>query len=133
MLTPAWLTALVTLVTLAGGFAVWTARHLWKMFRRGTRFLDDFFGEPAREGLPAKPGVMARLGSVEELAGRVAAEMTFNHGASLRDIVHQTASDVRDLKDNQQAVSAQIQHLSTEMQRLQASLGRKDSGCSAPR
>lgn len=111
MLDPAWWTAVAALLTVCGGLLLWMFRHLWRMVRRITRFLDDFFGEPAREGLPAKPGVMARLASVETIAQKVAAEMTVDHGGSMRDAVNATAADVTMMK-------ADIAHIKKEQGRL---------------
>lgn len=55
----------------AGGVCVALAaigvvgRKLWRIFRRIDHFMDDWFGEPARPGVAARPGVMERLCSVE--------------------------------------------------------------------
>lgn len=40
--------------------------------KRLAHFLDDWFGEEARPGIPARPGVMERLERLEELANRAA-------------------------------------------------------------
>lgn len=51
--------------------------------RRGRRladFLDDWNGEPERAGVPARPGVMTRLASIE-------GELRPNGGGSMRDAV----------------------------------------------
>lgn len=98
---PAWLTALVALAVAVAGFLVWAARHGWHILRRITHFLDDYAGQPARDGMPARPGFMARLTSVETLLSRVDAETSPNHGTSLRDVVHQTARDVGEIKSEQ--------------------------------
>lgn len=123
MLDPAWWTALAALATVCGGLLLWLFRHLWRVLRRITRFLDDFFGEPAREGLPAKPGVMARLASVETIAEKVAAEMTVNHGGSMRDAVNAMGADVTSMQ-------ADITHIRKEQGRLreQVSNLRKPAG-----
>ena len=41
--------------------------------RKLGHFLDDFFGEAPREGIPGRLGVMARLGGVESTASSAAA------------------------------------------------------------
>jgi hypothetical protein len=68
-----WLTCLVTL----GGL-------LWSVFKYGRRIMqmvEDFNGEPERPGVPARPGVMTRLSAIE-------AEITPNHGGSIKDAVN---------------------------------------------
>jgi hypothetical protein len=40
---------------------VWLGRRVWKMVKRGSQFLDDYEGTPARPGVAARPGVMQRL------------------------------------------------------------------------
>ncbi len=106
---PAWITAAITLAAAAAGCAAWAARWTWRLVRRTARFLDDYFGEGARDGLPARPGVMARLGSVEQLLARVAAETTPNGGGSMRDEVARTARDVADIKDEQVKMRGRIE------------------------
>ncbi len=108
---PAWLTALTALAVAVGGLLIWALRHAWRVLRRVTRFLDDYAGEPARDGMPAKPGFMARLASVEQILTRVLAETQPNHGTSLRDVVHRTADDVAEMKTAQDALRVQVEIL----------------------
>jgi hypothetical protein len=54
----------------------WINRHA----RRISEFLDDWAGEPARQGVDERPGVLARLKAIEQ-------EVTPNGGKSLRDAV----------------------------------------------
>jgi hypothetical protein len=105
---PSWLTAAVALAVAVVGCAGWLLRIAWRGARRVTHFLDDYNGEPARDGLPAKPGFMARLASVEKALEHVVQETSPNHGRSLRDIVIRTASDVADIKAEQAAVKARL-------------------------
>jgi hypothetical protein len=95
---PAWLTAATALAAAVAGLAAWAIRWTWRVLTRITRFLDDYFGEPARDGVPARPGVMSRLQAVEESLAHVVAETRPNHGNSLRDVVAQTAQDVADMR-----------------------------------
>ena len=95
---PAWVTALIALVSAVLGLVVWSVRWLWRVLSRTTRFLDDYFGEPAHDGLPARPGVMARLHAVEAQLGGIAAELHPNSGHSLRDEVQQMATDMTTVK-----------------------------------
>lgn len=103
-----WVAALTALSVASGALLLWLGRHMWRLFRRTVHFLDDFFGQPERDGLPAVPGLMARLGSVEKLTADIAAELHPNSGHSLRDVVHRTASDVADIKSEQARLRAQV-------------------------
>ena len=108
-MSAAWLTAFVALAAAVFGLLGWVARYGWRVTRRTMRFLDDWQGETAREGLPAVPGVMARLKSVEGLVASISAEMHPNGGSSLRDVVHKTAADVADVKAEQAAVRTRLE------------------------
>jgi hypothetical protein len=68
------------------------------MHRRITDFLDDWAGQPQRPGVAARPGVMARLEAVEETTADISQETKPNHGHSMRDIVHQTSTDLAGVK-----------------------------------
>jgi hypothetical protein len=106
---PEWLTAFTALAVAVAGCLLWCARKAWHASRRVSHFLDDYAGEPARDGLPARPGFMARLGSVEESMKHLSAEMSPNHGSSLRDVVHKTAADVAEIKSEQAAVRVRLE------------------------
>jgi len=101
---PAWIVAAVALATAVIGCLAWCARQAWRILVRTTQFLDDYFGEPGRPGVPSRPGVMARLQAVEASIAHVVAETSPNHGKSLRDIVHRTAEDVAEIKAEQAAM-----------------------------
>ena len=116
-MNPAWLTALVALAVAVATCLGWGMRWAWRILRRAAHFLDDYFGEPAHDGLPAKPGVMARLSSVEELVAKVAAETTPNGGGSMRDEVARTARDVADIKQEQVAVRTRLELLQARQPR----------------
>ena len=105
----AWLNAFVALaVALFGGIA-WAGRWAWRILRRITHFLDDYAGQPARDGMPARPGFMARLASAEESLAHVVQETKPNHGTSLRDMVVRTAHDVADIKQDQASMRTRIE------------------------
>ncbi len=57
------------------------------LLRRTGHFLDDWFGEEARDGQPARPGVTARLTQIEAEQSRVRREVEHNGGGSLKDAV----------------------------------------------
>jgi hypothetical protein len=110
----AWVSAACALLVIVTGFAVFAARWVVRILLRTVQFLHDWEGEPEREGVAARPGVMLRLRSVEDSLATVLTEVSPNGGGSLRDIVHQTAADVSDIKDEQARVSAEL----TRMQNL---------------
>lgn len=67
---------------------------LRKFGRKLNLFFEDFFGEAARPGVPERPGVVVRLGRVEEDISvmktailRIDAQVHHNGGSSMRDDV----------------------------------------------
>lgn len=108
---PAWVAAITGLTVAVATALAWTGRHAWRFLSRMVRFLDDYFGTPAHDGLPEKPGVMARLGSVEKLVDQVLAETQPNSGQSLRDVVSRTAADVVTVKTDQAAMRGRMDAL----------------------
>lgn len=82
---------------IAGGLValgiIWRAiRAVWRFLRRIGEFLDDWRGEVTRPGVPARPGVMARLEQVEQHQARTDERMSYvdeqlrpNGGGSLYD------------------------------------------------
>lgn len=100
-MSPAWLTALAALLTVVVGVAGWLLRQAWRIGTRWMRFLDDFFGEAPRDGMPGRPGVMSRITAMEtgmaevnQKVDRIYAETQSNGGGSLRDAVNGVASDL---------------------------------------
>lgn len=108
-MSPEWVAALAALLAAVGGLACWALRTGWRVTRRISHFLDDYAGEAARDGLPARPGLMARLTSVEKALDHVVSETSPNHGNSLRDIVLKTAADVAEIKSEQAEVRARLE------------------------
>ena len=113
-MSPAWITALVALAAAVAGLMAWGIRWAWRILRQTAHFLDDWRGEPERDGLAAKPGVMARLGSLEELVARVAAETTPNGGKSLRDVVGRIENDVGLIKIDQAEMRRRMELFETQ-------------------
>jgi hypothetical protein len=111
---PSWITALTALGMAVAGCLGWCARQAWRAARRVSRFLDDYNGQPEHDGMPAQPGFMARLASVEKSLAHVVQETSPNHGKSIRDIVIRTASDVADIKDEQVRVRGDLAALQRE-------------------
>lgn len=86
----AWLGGALALM--AGAWPT-VIRPAARIIRRAVHFLDDVAGEPARDGVPARPGVMKRLESIDNQLGdhgrRLGAiehELHPNGGQSLRDV-----------------------------------------------
>ncbi|MFD7052122.1 hypothetical protein ACFWBS_28075 [Streptomyces mirabilis] len=70
------------------GTAIWrVVRAVSHVTSRTGQFLDDWYGEGERPGVPARPGVMERLSNVEGYLRSVQHEVRPNSGASLRDAV----------------------------------------------
>ena len=86
---------------ICGGIAVLAAGvaglvYLTRPFRRMSEtvgdFLDDWNGEPARRGVPERPGVMVRLERIEGRLSTVETQMSRNGGRSLRDRIEAVAT-----------------------------------------
>lgn len=74
---------LATVVTVA-----WRAiRSVSRVVGRTGQFLDDWYGEEERPGVPERPGVMQRLASLEDGLDHLRHEVRPNSGESLRDAV----------------------------------------------
>lgn len=76
----AWWVELATLLISVVGVAAF-AFKVAKWTRRAGHFLDDWFGEEARPGHPARPGVVERMERVEK-------QLVSNGGESLRDAIN---------------------------------------------
>lgn len=113
----AWVTAFTALAAALGGLAAWGGRLAWRLITRTLNFLDDWAGQPARPGVEAHPGVMARMMAMERKLADVQAETKPNGGSSLRDVVHRTANDVADIKTEQSAMRARIEQFERQRQR----------------
>lgn len=108
---PAWLVAAVTLMSVLGGVILWAGRWAWRLGNRIIRFLDDYLGEPARSGVPERPGVMARMARFEQLLGHVLAETQPNHGTSLRDAVNRVESEVTQARTDQAEYNRRLERV----------------------
>ena len=114
---PQWVAAIVALAVAVFTGMAWTGARLWRLMRRAAHFFDDYFGQPGRDGMEARPGVMARLGGVEKLVEHIAAETSPNHGKSLRDIVFATAADVTNLRTEQTQLRERVELFETQRAR----------------
>jgi hypothetical protein len=88
------ITGILAVLTALGALA----RKVWPFGRKLVHFIDDWFGEPARDGVPERAGVMARLATIDEHAQRtderldvIEHELKPNSGKSLHDKVTQMA------------------------------------------
>ena len=84
-------TALLTLL----GIARFVVLPLWRLTRMAFHFFDAWNGEPARDGLPARPGVVHRVISIE-------AELRPNGGGSMKDSLAR-------IEENQAEVKATLE------------------------
>ena len=90
----AWLVFAATVVTALGVLWRTALRPVFRAARKAANFIDDVTGEPARAGVPARPGLMDRVLSVETSVVDIGRRLTLiehelhpNSGQSLRDQV----------------------------------------------
>lgn len=93
-LTVATIVGVIAILTAVAATARWAVRQLAPVFRRTRQFLDDWFGEEARPGVPRRAGIGERLSDVQDdlsqvktEQSRVSRELQDNHGSSLKDAV----------------------------------------------
>jgi hypothetical protein len=106
---PGWVTAVIALVSVVTGLAVWLGRMGWKLGRRTWQFIADWEGEPASPGHPAQPGVLERLGKLEDGIAGISMQVHLNSGHSMKDVVSRTEAAVEELQKSINAVAAQVQ------------------------
>lgn len=73
-------------------------------FRRTNNFFEDWYGTPGRDGVEPQPGVMARIHHQDEVLAYLKAEVSYNHGHSIKD-------SVRDIKQSLDRVEADVADL----------------------
>jgi hypothetical protein len=88
------------IAVLAAGTAglVYLTRPMRRLAAAVADFLADWRGEPARDGVPARPGVMVRLAEIQETQAdhglrlsKVERELSPDGGRSMRDRVEAVA------------------------------------------
>jgi len=99
---PAWVAALVALITLVLAVLGWILRVTWRAFKRVDQFLEDWNGRAGdSRGHVPMPGVMERLVRVEQSHARletgladIQGQVHLNGGGSLRDEVTRNTAAV---------------------------------------
>lgn len=98
-----FLIAAAACVTALGGFA-----YVVKLFRnflkRTNNFFEDWYGTAGRDGVEPQPGVMSRIHHQDEVLAYLKAEVSYNHGHSIKD-------SVRDIKESLGRVEADVDTL----------------------
>lgn len=119
---PQWISDLITVSPVLGGIvvAVFLGLIAWKYLRPPTKgiehFLEDWNGESARPGVPARPGMMQRVANIETsqiitathqtkadaffekygpIIDKLDHEMHPNSGSSLADAVNRTEASLK--------------------------------------
>ena len=120
-MNPAWVASLTALTTAVFGLIAWAARHGCRLLRGTAEFLSEWGGKPAHHGLPATPGVVARLQSIEEVVAqgasglaKIAMETKPNGGSSLHDVMSRTERAVEEIRREQAKMRARMEQLETQ-------------------
>lgn len=85
--------------------AWWFVKKLHTFSKRFDDFIEDWHGEPARPGVPEKPGIMERLSNQDEALGEICnrltvveKEVSYNSGSTIKDTVHRIDGSVNHIK-----------------------------------
>ena len=113
-MSAAWVASLTALAVAVFGLATWVGRHGWRLLRGTYEFLDEWGGRPAHRGIPATPGIVARLTEHEKLLSQLVAETQPNGGSSLRDLMARTERAVDEIKAEQAKMRARMEQLETQ-------------------
>lgn len=94
----AWIVAAAAVVTALGVLWRKVVRPALRWTRRTARrvdaTLDGLLGVPAKDDQPAKPGIIERMGRVEQRLASIEHELHPNSGTSLRDAVDRVEQKV---------------------------------------
>lgn len=99
-MSAAWVSAACALCVAVAGLLVWGGRTAFRLIKRTMHFLDDYFGEPSRAGVPERPGVMSRLQALSDDLSEIRGQVFPNGGHSLRD-------DVKQIRDRMEQLESQ--------------------------
>lgn len=106
------LLALAAVVSIAGA-ALWIMRQTREQRLRNERFDRDWYGESERPGVPARPGVMEQLLTLRTDVEGIKAEVNYNHGGSIKDVVDETREEVRKLSVDMKGVHERLDATTT--------------------
>lgn len=120
---PGWISDLILLAPWAAvlAFLIWVGVKVGKPVRKFMHLIDDLVGEEERPGVPARPGLMERVGMIEgkqddlQAAVRVVQhEVTTNHGSSLKDAVKDVQARLDEQTEQLNDQALQISELHTQ-------------------
>lgn len=92
---------IVVALVVGAGALIAAAVKVGRFVHRATQFLDDWFGEPERDGVDERPGVLKRLKAVED-------QLQPNGGGSLRDSVNRTEKAVQELRGQIDSINTRL-------------------------
>lgn len=78
----------VAIVGGIGGMLLAFWKLIWPAMKRIRDFLTDWEGEDARPGVPARPGMMMRMETVEFDISSIKDEINPDHGNSMKDQIN---------------------------------------------
>lgn len=100
------------------GGAAWLVRKVRGFNTKFDEFMEDWNGTKARPGVPHKPGVMERLSQqddalskIDDRLGTVEAEINYNGGKSMKDIVHRVDGNLRHIRTTVDDLSNRVTSL----------------------
>lgn len=65
---------------------------LWKLLKKFSDLFDDLLGEPARSGVPERPGIMKRMANLENELHNPSLRLAINE---LRNLLDNSVKDIR--------------------------------------
>lgn len=80
-------------------------RPFARVARQAAMFFSDWFGEPEREGVPARHGVMERLASIEHKTERAEFHLGNGNPTPLREIVEDSVDRLDRIEGNQESTT----------------------------